>query len=56
VQEAFEQFKIKAKQEYEQLQQSLGDKHRKELEQQKEKYERMLDELRRNASSDKEFV
>ena len=34
----------------------LTEKHRKEMEALKNKYESMLDELRRNASSDKEFV
>ena len=47
---------MKAKQEYEQLQADLTEKHRRELEQMKEKYEKMLDELRNNASSDKEFI
>ena len=47
---------MKAKQEYEKLQADLTEKHRRELEQMKEKYERMLDELKNNASSDKEFI
>ena len=38
------------------MQSGLNEKHRREMEQLKEKYERMLDELRKNASSDKEFV
>jgi hypothetical protein len=38
------------------LHESLTDKHRREIEQQKEKYERMLQELRNNASNDKEFI
>lgn len=42
VTEAFEKFRILSKQEYASLQESLTDKHRRELDQQKEKYERML--------------
>lgn len=42
VTEAFEKFRNLSKQEYESLQESLTDKHRRELDQQKEKYERML--------------
>ncbi len=38
------------------MHESLTDKHRREIEQQKEKYERMLQELRNNASNDKEFI
>ena len=38
------------------MQADLGEKHRRELEQLKEKYERMIDELKKNASSDKEFL
>ena len=38
------------------MQTSLNDKARKELEAQKQRYEQMLDELRRNAAGDKEFV
>jgi len=38
------------------LKASLTEKHRREMEQQKEKYEKMIDEMRKNASSDKEFV
>ena len=34
----------------------LNDKSKKELEAQKVKYEAMLDELRRHAAGDKEFV
>ena len=34
----------------------MTEKHRAEMEALKNKYESMLDELRRNASSDKEFV
>ena len=42
VTEAFEKFRNLSKQEYASLQESLADKHRRELDQQKEKYERML--------------
>ena len=38
------------------MQTQLNDKARRELEQQKQKYEQMLDELRRSAAGDKEFV
>ena len=38
------------------MQDSLNDKHKKELEALKEKYERMIAEMNRNASSDKEFM
>jgi len=34
----------------------MTEKHRREIEQLKEKYERMLAELKNNASSDKEFL
>ena len=34
----------------------MTEKHRREMEQLKEKYERMIDEMKRNASSDKEFI
>lgn len=38
------------------MQADLAEKHRIEMEALKDKYERMIDELKRNASSDKEFV
>lgn len=38
------------------MQADLNAKARKELESQKQKYEAMLDELRKNAAGDKEFV
>ena len=38
------------------MQGDLTSKHKNELEALKDKYERMLDEMRKNASSDKEFV
>lgn len=38
------------------MQTDLTEKHRKEMEALKEKYERMLSELKNNASSDKEFL
>ena len=56
VNEAFDSHKTKAKQEYEKLQADLTEKHRLEIQQLKDKYERMLDELKKNASSDKEFL
>lgn len=47
---------MSAKRDYEKLEQDLTEKHRREMEQLKDKYERMLDEMKRNASSDKEFI
>lgn len=38
------------------MQSELNQKARKELETQKQKYEQMLDDLRKNAAGDKEFV
>ena len=38
------------------MQSDLTEKHKRELEQLKDKYERMLNELKNNASSDKEFL
>ena len=38
------------------MQQQLVERNKKELEAQKQKYEAMLDELRKNAAGDKEFV
>lgn len=38
------------------MQAQLNEKAKKELAAQKERYEQMLDELRRNAAGDKEFV
>lgn len=38
------------------MQTELNSKAKRELDSQKQKYEAMLDELRRNAAGDKEFV
>ena len=38
------------------MQADMTEKHRREIEQLKEKYERMISELKNNASSDKEFL
>ena len=38
------------------MQDNLNEKHRREMQELKDKYERMLDEMRNNASSDKEFL
>lgn len=38
------------------MESGLKSQHKQEMEQLKEKYERMLNELRSNASSDKEFL
>lgn len=38
------------------MQSELNSKAKRELESQKQKYEAMLDELRKNAAGDKEFV
>ena len=35
---------------------NLNEKHRREIQELKDKYERMLEEMRNNASSDKEFL
>jgi len=48
--------KIRSKQEFEKMQADLTDKHRKEMEALKEKYERIIQEMKDNASNDKEFV
>jgi hypothetical protein len=56
VQDEFEQFKLKTAREYESMQNELNQKAKKDLEAMKVKYEAMLEELRRNAAGDKEFV
>ena len=56
LEEEFEAFKRKAKEEYERMESKLTEKARKDLDDQKEKYERMIAELKRNANSDKEFL
>ena len=38
------------------MQNNLNEKHRREIQELKDKYERMLEEMRNNASSDKEFL
>ena len=38
------------------MQDNLNEKHRREMQELKDKYERMLEEMRNNASSDKEFL
>lgn len=54
--EEFEAFRAKAARDYETMQSELNAKARKELEAQKQRYEQMLDELRKNAAGDKEFI
>lgn len=56
LQEEFDSFKTKSANDFKAMQTQLIDKSKKELEAQKVKYEQMLDELRRNAAGDKEFV
>ena len=56
VQAELEALKIRSKQEFEKMQADLTDKHRKEMEALKEKYERIIQEMKDNASNDKEFV
>lgn len=56
LEEEFEAFKRKAKDEYERMETKLTEKAKRDLDEQKEKYERMIAELKRNASSDKEFL
>ena len=38
------------------MQDNLNEKHKREMQELKDKYERMLEEMRNNASSDKEFL
>ena len=38
------------------MQDNLNEKHRREMQELKDKYERMLDELKNNAKGDKEFL
>lgn len=38
------------------MQDNLNEKHAREMKELKDKYERMLEEMRNNASSDKEFL
>lgn len=52
----FDAFKVTSKREFTEMQDQLGAKHKREMEQLKEKYEQMLQELRMNANSDKEFL
>jgi hypothetical protein len=56
LQEEFDAFKMKSAKDYETMQSQLNEKTKKELAAMKERYEAMLDELRRNAAGDKEFV
>ena len=52
----FDQHKTKAKKDYDEMESNLTQKAKREYEAQKEKYEKMLAELRNNANSDKEFL
>ena len=38
------------------MQDNLNEKHRREMQELKDKYERMLEELKNNAKGDKEFI
>lgn len=52
----YDEFKAKSARDFEQLKADLLQKAKKEFESQKERYEQMLDELRRQAAGDKEFI
>ena len=54
--EDYDQFKVKSKREFDEMESNLTTKHKREIDALKEKYERMLAELRNNANSDKEFI
>lgn len=56
LQEEYEQFKVKTAKDYEAMQAELGAKSQKALDTQKQRYEQMLDELKRQLNGDKEFV
>ena len=56
MQEEFEAFKIKAKRDFDGMQEDLNEKHAREIDALKQKYEQMIREMQMNASSDKEFV
>ena len=56
LEEDFEAFKKKAKSDYEDMQALLNEKNKRELDALREKYERMIQELKMNANSDKEFM
>ena len=56
LQDEFEQFKIKAKDDFEDMRQSLDEKHTREIVNLKDKYEAMIAELKANAKNDKEFL
>ena len=52
----FEKFKAKAKNDFDDMQSDLTNKHTRELVNMKEKYETMIAELKANAKNDKEFL
>ena len=56
LQDEFDAFKVKAKNDFDGMKESLTSTHRKELADLKQKYEQMLAELKANASNDKEFM
>ena len=56
MQNEFDQFKAKSKQDFEAMQDQLNSQHKREMEALKDKYEKMISELKLNANSDKEFM
>ncbi len=54
--EDFDQFKVKAAKDFESMQMELGAKSQKALDVQKQRYEQMIDELKKQLNGDKEFV
>ena len=56
LQEEFDAFKKKSAQDFQAMQTQLTDAKKKELDAQKARYEAMLDELRKAAAGDKEFI
>ena len=56
IQEEYEKHCIKAKHDFDSMKDELAEKHKREMDAQRQKYEQMLNELQMNASNDKEFV
>ncbi len=54
--EDFDLFKVKAAKDFESMQTELGAKGQKALDVQKQRYEQMIDELKKQLNGDKEFV
>ena len=52
----FANFKVKAKQDFDDMQAGMSEKHTREIVNLKEKYEAMIAELKTNAKNDKEFL